>query len=342
MLRFFRRLLGILVAVAALTGCSTLSSAQPTAGAGRVVVYSGRSENLVAPVFAQFTQATGIQVEVRYGSTAELAATLLEEGQNSPADVFYAQDPGGLGAVSAAGLLAPLPADLLAQVEPRFRAEDGTWVGISGRARVIVYHSGRLGPDDLPQDVRGFTEPRWRGKIGWAPTNASFQAMVTAMRQMWGEEETRAWLLGMQANQPVVFEGNAPIVAAVGHGEIEVGLVNHYYLYRFLREEGETFPARNHFMNNGGPDSLILVSGIGRLAGGKNPENALKLIQFLLSPVAQQYFASQTYEYPVVAGVNPERGLPPLESLTAAAIRPEQLADLQGTLNLLHETGILP
>jgi iron(III) transport system substrate-binding protein len=190
--------------------------------------------------------------------------------------------------------------------------------------------------------VRGFTDPRWRGKIGWAPTNASFQAMVTAMRQMWGDEETRAWLLGMQANQPVVFEGNAPIVAAVGNGEIEVGLVNHYYLYRFLREQGESFPARNHFMNNGGPDALILVSGIGRLASGKNPENALKLIRFLLSPVAQQYFAGQTYEYPLVAGVNPERGLPPLESLTAAAIRPEQLADLQGTLNLLHETGILP
>ncbi len=335
--RFF-----IILAVVALAGCSTLSAAPSTPNAGRVVVYSGRSENLVAPVFAQFTQATGIQVEVRYGGTAELAATLLEEGQNSPADVFYAQDPGGLGAVAAAGLLASLPEELLTQVAPQFRAEDGAWVGISGRVRVVVYNTERLRPEDLPQDVRGFTDPRWRGKIGWAPTNASFQAMVTAMRQMWGDEETRAWLLGMQANQPVVFEGNAPIVAAVGNGEIEVGLVNHYYLYRFLREQGESFPARNHFMNNGGPDALILVSGIGRLASGKNPENALKLIRFLLSPVAQQYFAGQTYEYPLVAGVNPERGLPPLESLTAAAIRPEQLADLQGTLNLLHETGILP
>lgn len=341
MSRFFGSLLVILVVVA-LAGCSVLPAAPSTPNAGRVVVYSGRSENLVAPVFAQFTQATGVQVEVRYGGTAELAATLLEEGQNSPADVFYAQDPGGLGAVAAADLLAPLPEDLLTQVAPQFRAEDGTWVGISGRARVVVYNTERLRPEDLPQDVRGFTAPRWRGKIGWAPTNASFQAMVTAMRQMWGEEETRAWLVGMQANQPVVFEGNAPIVAAVGNGEIEVGLVNHYYLYRFLREQGESFPARNYFMNNGGPDSLILVSGIGRLAGGKNPENALKLIRFLLSPVAQQYFAGQTYEYPLVAGVNPERGLPPLESLTGAAIPAEQLADLQGTLNLLHATGILP
>lgn len=341
MSRFFYGLL-VILAVVALAGCSTLSAAPSTPNAGRVVVYSGRSENLVAPVFAQFTQATGVQVEVRYGGTAELAATLLEEGRNSPADVFYAQDPGGLGAVAAADLLVPLPEDLLTQVAPQFRAEDGTWVGISGRARVVVYNTERLRPEDLPQDVRGFTTPRWRGKIGWAPTNASFQAMVTAMRQMWGEEETRAWLVGMQANQPVVFESNAPIVAAVGNGEIEIGLVNHYYLYRFLREQGESFPARNHFMNNGGPDSLILVSGIGRLAGGKNPENALKLIRFLLSPMAQQYFAGQTYEYPLVAGVNPERGLPPLESLTAAAIRPEQLADLQGTLNLLHETGILP
>ena len=341
MIRLFQRLLFTLMTIT-LAGCSALSTAQSTPNAGHVVVYSGRSENLVAPVFAQFTQTTGVRVEVRYGSTAELAATLLEEGRSSPADIFYAQDPGGLGAVTAAGLLAPLPDDLLSPVAPHFRAEDGTWVGVSGRARVVVYNTKRLRPEDLPQDLRGFTDPRWRGKIGWAPTNASFQAMVTAMRKMWGEDETRAWLLGIQANQPVVFEGNAPIVAAVGNGEIEIGFVNHYYLYRFLREQGETFPARNYFMNNGGPDSLILVSGIGRLTSGKNPENALKLIRFLLSPVAQQYFASQTYEYPVIAGVNPERGLPPLDSLTSAVINPEQLADLQGTLDLLHATGILP
>ncbi|GIV65674.1 MAG: iron ABC transporter substrate-binding protein [Bellilinea sp.] len=327
---------------AILAGCTTFSASSQSQDAGRLVIYSGRSESLVAPIIEQFSQASGVKVEVRYGNTSELAATLLEEGKNSPADVFYAQDPGGLGAVANAGLLAELPDSTLEKVESRFRSATGLWVGISGRARVVVYNTQRLQPADLPADLFGFTDPRWKGKIGWAPTNASFQAMVTAMRQMWGEEKTRQWLEGILANQPVVYDGNTAVVAAVGSGEVEVGFVNHYYLYRFLREQGESFPARNHFMNNGGPDSLVMVSGIGRLAAGKNEENALKFINFLLSPVAQQYFAGQTFEYPLVAGVQTEAGLTSLESLNAANISVDQLADLEGTLNLLRETGVLP
>ncbi len=325
-----------------LVGCASFSASSQAEDAGSLIIYSGRSESLVRPVIEQFAQVSGIKVEVRYGNTAELAATLLEEGKNSPADVFYAQDPGGLGAVANAGLLAVLPDETLEKVESRFRSAQGLWVGISGRARVVVYNSQRLQPEDLPADLFGFTDPRWKGKIGWAPTNASFQAMVTAMRQMWGEEKTRQWLLGILANQPVVYDGNTAIVAAVGSGEIEVGFVNHYYLYRFLKEQGDSFAARNHFLNNGGPDSLVMVSGIGRLAAGKNEENALKFIHFLLSPVAQQYFAAQTNEYPLVAGVQTAAGLAPLESLNAANISVDQLADLEGTLNLLRETGVLP
>jgi iron(III) transport system substrate-binding protein len=328
--------------VALLAGCASFTASSQAEDAGRLVIYSGRSESLVAPVIEQFSQASGVKVDVRYGNTAELAATLLEEGKNSPADIFYAQDPGGLGAVAMAGLLAELPEELLNKVDNRFRSADGLWVGISGRVRVVVYNTQRLQPQDLPPDLFGFTDPRWKGKIGWAPTNASFQAMVTAMRQMWGEEKTRAWLTGILANQPVVYDGNTAIVAAVGSGEIEVGFVNHYYLYRFLKEQGESFPARNHFLNNGGPDSLVLVSGIGRLASGKNEENALKFINFLLSPVAQQYFAGQTFEYPLVAGVQMQAGLTPLENMNAANITVDQLADLEGTLNLLRDTGVLP
>ncbi|GAP11659.1 ABC-type Fe3+ transport system, periplasmic component [Bellilinea caldifistulae] len=334
--------LTLLLLAAILAGCASFSASSQAQDAGRLVIYSGRSESLVAPIIEQFSQASGIKVEVRYGNTSELAATLLEEGKNSPADVFYAQDPGGLGAVANAGLLAELPNETLDKVESRFRSAQGLWVGISGRARVVVYNTQLLKAEDLPADLFGFTEPRWKGKIGWAPTNASFQAMVTAMRQMWGEEKTRQWLVGILANQPVVYDGNTAVVAAVGSGEIEVGFVNHYYLYRFLREQGNSFPARNHFMNNGGPDSLVMVSGIGRLATSKNEENALKFINFLLSPVAQQYFAGQTYEYPLVAGVQTEADLPPLESLNSAGITVDQLADLEGTLNLLRETGVLP
>ncbi|MFQ5615242.1 MAG: extracellular solute-binding protein, partial [Anaerolineales bacterium] len=209
-----------------LASCSLADQANTNPnGTGKLVIYSGRSESLVGPIIADFEQAAGIQVEVRYGNTAELAATLLEEGDNTPADIFWAQDPGGLGAIAQAGMLAELPQDILDAVDPRFRSPDGVWVGISGRARVIVYNTDAFSPDDLPDDIWGFTDPKWQGKIGWAPTNGSFQVMVTGMRKAWGEERTREWLEGILANEPVVYEKNTPIVAAVGAGEVQVGFV---------------------------------------------------------------------------------------------------------------------
>ncbi|GIV78330.1 iron ABC transporter substrate-binding protein [Litorilinea aerophila] len=339
--------LSALLLVAMVAACAPVQpaapgEAAPAADAGSLVIYSGRSENLVQPIIDRFAESTGIQVEVRYGSTPEVAATLLEEGANSPADVFFAQDPGGLGAVMNAGLLADLPEEILNRVKPRFRSPAGKWVGVSGRARVVVYNTEMLTEADLPADIWDFVDPQWAGRIGWAPTNASFQAMVTAMRVAWGEEKTRQWLEGILANDPVVFEGNSPIVAAVGAGEIEVGFVNHYYLYRFLREEGEDFKARNYFLPGGGPGSLVMVAGVGQLAAARNPENAQKFIEFLVSPEAQQYFTEQTYEYPVIDDVPPPEGLVPLEELNAIDIDLADLADLQGTTRLLSEVGVLP
>lgn len=314
--------------------------------AGSLVVYSGRSESLVQPVIDEFEAATGIEVSVRYGSTPELTGVLLEEGANSPADVFYAQDPGGLGAVQAAGLLQPLPESVLAAAPERFRATDGTWVGISGRARVVVYNTDAIADPaaQLPADIYDFVDPEWSGRLGWAPTNASFQAMVTAMRKTWGEEKTRAWLEGIQANNPMVFESNTPIVEAVGAGEIDAGFVNHYYLYRFLSEQGESFAARNYFLPGGGPGSLILVSGAGILNSAENVDNARQFIEFLLSASGQQYFATQTFEYPVLRdGINLPASLPPIADLEAGAIHIPlaDLADLQGTQDMLIDLGII-
>jgi iron(III) transport system substrate-binding protein len=320
-----------------------LSACAPRAASAdqrTLVVYSGRSESLVGPIIEQFEQASGVKVEVRWGDTPELAATLLEEGQRSPADVFFAQDPGALGAVIE--MLAPLSAETLEVVDERFRDPQGRWVGISGRARTLVYNTQTLSPADLPADINGLTDPRWKGQIGWAPTNASFQTMVTAMRVLWGEEKTREWLAGMVANQPVAYERNAAIVAAVGAGEVSVGLVNHYYLFRFLQEEGDSFPARNYFFPGGGPESLVMPAGAGVLKTAKNPEDAERFIQFLLSPVAQQYFATQTVEYPLVEGVVINRDLSPLDELNAARVDLSDLSDLQGTVELLREQGVLP
>jgi len=313
--------------------------------ANRLVIYSGRRESLVEPIIDQFRQATGIDVDVRYGSTAELAGVLLEEGVNSPADLFYAQDPGGLGAIQAADLLAQLPEETLALVPERFVSPAGEWVGISGRARTVAYNTEAISDPatELPDDLWGFTAPEWEGRLGWAPTNGSFQAMVTAMRAIWGDERTGEWLLAIQANDPVVYDGNTPIVAAVGSGEIDAGFVNHYYLYRFLAEDGQDFGARNYFLPGGGPGSLIMVSGAGILRSAANPDNAQKFIDFLLSVPGQQYFAAQTVEYPLVEGVTTADGLPPLAELDEVAVDIDlaQLADLAGTQEMLLDLGII-
>ena len=306
----------------------------------KLVIYSGRSESLVGPIIEQFKVASGIDVDVRWGSTPELAATLLEEGKNSPADVFFAQDPGGLGAVI--NMLAPLPGDVTANIAPNLRDPSDRWVGISGRVRVIVYNPDRIDSADIPDDMMEFTNPEWKGRIGWAPTNASFQTMVTAMRKIWGEEKTRQWLEGILANQPVEYERNTMILAGVAAGEVDIGFSNHYYLYRFLQEEGEGFRARNHFQSGGGPGSLMMVAGAGVLETSKNKDAAVKYISFMLSPVAQQYFATQTNEYPLVEGVITPGDLPPLKDLISADVPLSELSDLKGTVDLLRQVGALP
>ena len=306
---------------------------------GSLVVYSGRSESLVGPIIQQFREATGIDVQVKYGSTSEMAATLQEEGGGSPADVFWAQDPGALGALSP--MFKPLPSDVSLAVPEWARASDGSWVGVSGRARVIVYNTD-LSEDELPKSVQELTDPKWEGRIGWPPTNASFRVMVTAMRHLWGEDETRAWLEGMLANDIKVFPKNTPIVDAAGKGEVDVGLVNHYYLHRFLAEHGDDFGARNLFLNDGGPGSLVMVAGTGILSTGPNQRNAEVFVRFLLSRVAQQYFAASTYEYPLIEGVKTHRLLPPIESLNGPDIDFALLDDLAGTEELLRSVGVIP
>ena len=312
----------------------------PAEDPGELIIYSGRSESLVDPIIQQFKGTTGIDVKVKYAGTGALAATLLEEGANSPADVFYAQDPGGLAAVSE--MMTELPADIIEMTPEWARSAEGHWVGITGRARVVVYGTDKLTEADLPDDLWGFTEPEWKGRVGWAPTNGSFQAMVTALRAGWGEERTEEWLRAMIDNDVKIYPKNTPQVAAAAAGEIDVGLVNHYYLYRFIAEEGEDFAARNAHLRGAGPGSIVLVSGAGILETADNPENAEAFIRFLLSSVGQQYFAGQTFEYPMVEGVRPSVLLTPLADIEQPDITLADLSDLAGTQALLQKTGALP
>ena len=332
-------LCAIALATAACASDTPGSSPAPEAG-GTLTLYSGRGEELVGPLVEAFESETGIDVEVRYGDTAELAAAIAEEGDRSPADVFWAQDGGALGAVAGEGGLTELPDDVLDAVDPGFRAADGVWVGTSGRARVLVYNTDLV--DDPPASVFDLTGERWKGKIGWAPTNGSFQAFVTAMRVVEGEDTTTSWLGDMDANDTQVYASNTPIVHAVAAGEIEAGLVNHYYLFNLSKEDpsiAET--AANHFFDQGDIGNLVNVAGVGVLGSTDDTESALRFVRFLLSPSSAQYFAEETSEYPLAADAEPDERLPALDDIGAPEIDLSDLVDLRGTLELLRSTGVL-
>jgi iron(III) transport system substrate-binding protein len=306
-----------------------------------LTVYSGRSEGLIGPILEQFTADTGIQVEVRYGSTAEMAATILEEGDNSPADVYIAQDAGALGALSAEGRLLPLSVDILERVPAEFSSTEGQWVGISGRVRVLVYNTELISPEQLPTSILDLVNPEWQGLIGWAPTNASLQANVTAMRVLLGEDATRDWLTGIVANGAVAYEGNGAVVQAVIDGEVAVGLVNHYYIFSFLAQAPDA-PVAMHFFPGGDVGSLVNIAGAAIVNTSDTPGLAQRLVLYLLSVKAQQYFSEETSEYPLVVGLAARPELPPLDTIESPAIDLSALSDLEPSVALLQETGAIP
>jgi iron(III) transport system substrate-binding protein len=324
----------ILVVVAALVLAATACSSSDEA----LTVYSGRSEELVGPLIEQFEQDTGIEVTVRYAGSTELAATILEEGDNSPADVFFAQDPASLGRVALEDLFAELPQDVLADVPAAFSDDDGLWVGTSGRARVLVVSDDAEA--EAPPTVNGLTDDTWNGRLGIAPGNGSFLAFVAAMILIDGEEATAEWLDAIAANDPVRFESNSPIVAAADEGSIDGGLVNHYYLLRLLAEQGDV-SAENWFFA-GGPGALVMPAGAGILAESDQEDDAVTFIEYLLSTDSQSYFATETFEYPLLAGVAEPEGLPALAEINAPAIKLSALASvLDRATELVSEAGLL-
>ncbi|MEA1902259.1 MAG: extracellular solute-binding protein [Actinomycetota bacterium] len=321
----------------AIVGALALSACATGDGEGPLVVYSGRSEELIQPLIESFTRSSGIEVEVRYAGSTDLAATLLQEGDATDADVFFAQDPASLGSVS--DLMAELDASLLDLVDPKFADRDGRWVGTSGRVRTFVYNTAT--PIALPQTIDEVTDSRWGGQVGVAPTNGSFLAFVSAMILERGEAATLEWLEALAANDPIDYPKNSPIVAAADAGEVGGGLVNHYYLLR-LRAEGEGSNSENWFIPAGDVGSLVMPAGAGIIAGSDMAEAAQEFIEFLLSDEAQTYFATETYEFPMTAGIDPAVGLPSLSEINAPDIDLSQLADvLDDATRLVTEAGLV-
>jgi iron(III) transport system substrate-binding protein len=332
----FKKPLALVVAVFAAVSVSGCTAEAALPDKSSITVYAGRSEALIQPMVDQFTLDTGIDVEVRYAGSAELAAQLLEEGQNSPADVFFAQDAGALGAVAKAGLLTKLPDEISGLVSPQYSAADGSWVGVSGRVRVFVYNPDTVA--NVPSSVFDLAEPEWQGRIGIAPTHASFQAVVTAMRVLHGEDKTLEWLRAMKTNA-VIYEKNSAILEAVESKIVDAGLINHYYWFAMGREIGfDNLTSRLGQFEARDVGNLINAAGVGIVS---DSNAARSFVEYLLSKTGQQYFVDETSEYPLISGIEAGVDLTPLSQIPAPDIDLSDLDSLEETLNLIREAGLI-
>lgn len=296
----------------------------------------------MGPLIERFEQETGIETQVRYGNSAEMGAALLEEGEGTPADLFYSQEVGAVGVLDSAGLLSPLPSDLVEKVDQRFRPRNGSnWVGVTGRSRVLVVNPDLI--SDMPESIEEVADPKYKSQVAWAPSNASFQAFITAFRVSQGEQAASDWLDAMIANDAQLYDNNVDILEAVNSGEMGIGLINHYYWARMANEVGgpENMGAELVFLTGDDPGALVNATAVAITKGGADNPAALRFVEFLLSEEGQTYFEEETKEYPLVAGVPSPAGVPPLEDLQGPALDLTDLESLETTIALLTDKGLL-
>jgi iron(III) transport system substrate-binding protein len=327
-------------------GCGFDTTADSGGGAEEpetegITLYSGRIPAAIGGAVDAYEAQAQRDVQVRYAETADLAATLVEEGDASPADAFFAQEPGAIGAVADAGLLARLPGDVLELVPPRYRDPQGRWVGVTGRARVIAYNRDAVPRAELPRSPFGLTAPRWRDRVGWSPASSSMQEYVTALRARYGDERTRAWLEAMVENGAKAYPNNVTIRDAIADGEIDVGLINHYYVAQAVAEGGPGYPVEVYFPP-GGLGSLMLLTTVGVLESSERMPEALAFVRSLLSAPSQEFFTTSSKEYPLAIGSEPDPSLSvPLSQVPSPGGDLVDLDQLQATIELMQKAGAL-
>ena len=322
-----------------------LAATLVTSGCGddgpSIVVYNAQHEELLVDLAADFTEQTGIDVQLRNGKDLEMSAQLVAEGTASPADVFLTENTPAMAQVERAGLLEPLDPELTSSIPEQYRPTSGAWTGFVARSTVLVYNTDLVDPDELPDSILDLADPEWAGRISFSPTGADFQAIVAAVLDLEGEDATRAWLAGIKANG-TVYDGNNVVLQSVDSGQSEVGIIYHYYWYRDQAENGDVSDnSELYFFGDQDPGAFVSVSGAGILASSEHQADAQKFIAYLTSEGGQQVLAdSYALEYPLNPAVQLDPPVRPLSDLQPPAVN---VSDLDGAtvVELMTEAGFL-
>ncbi|MFC7504688.1 iron ABC transporter substrate-binding protein [Nocardioides sp. CPCC 206347] len=305
----------------------------------KLVIYNAQHEPLLKELAPAFTKETGIEVELRNGKDLELSNQLVQEGDASPADVFLTENSPAMSQVEAAGLFEKLPADLVAPIPAQYRPRSGLWTGFVARSTVLVYNTDKVQPSDLPASLLDLAKPEWKGRLSFSPTGADFQAIVAAVLELEGAEATKAWLEGIKENGKV-YDGNNLVLEAVDSGEIEVGIVYHYYWERDHKENGDVSDnSEQYYFTKQDPGAFVSVSGAGVLKSSDMKDEAEQFIEFLVNEKGQQVLAdSYALEYPLNPAVQLEGVAKPFSELQPPEINVSDL-DAKATFALMTEVG---
>jgi iron(III) transport system substrate-binding protein len=332
----------LLATVLALTACGSTSGSSSSGSATTITLYNGQHEQTTAKLVAGFEKQTQIKVKVRSDDEDVLGNQIMQEGGSSPADVFYTENTPVLEDLQEKGLLAPITASTLAAVPAKYSSPQGDWVGVSGRVSVLVYNTSQIKASELPSSILELAQPKWKGKLGFAPSETDFQPLVTSITKLDGEAAAEKWLKGLQANSKV-YPDNETVVAQVNNGESTVGLINHYYWYRLRDEVGASgMHSALHYYAPQDPGYLLNVSGAAVLKSSKQQAAAQKFVAFLVSKEGQEILAhSHSYEYPIGSGVLTAQPLKPFDQLQLAPITIEDLGNGHAPLELEQKLGLL-
>lgn len=330
---------GILLGAGTLLGVPALRGAH-AADAATLTLYNGQHAKTTQKLVDAFTQATGIRVEIRKGSSTQLANQIIEEGDRSPADVFYAEESPPVAALAEKGLLAPLPKDTLDQVIPGYTAGDGTWTGVTARCRVTVYNRDMVQASELPASVLDMATAAWKDRVGFVPTSGAFQEQLIAIKLLKGRDAALNWLKGLK-QYGRIYNGNMAAMRAVERGEIATALVNNYYWYIVATEVGaDKMKSGLHYAGPKDPGGLITVSAAGILKTARNQDAARQLLAFMVSQAGQEAIADTVAEYPLRPGVKSPFDLKPFDALNPPPVSPADLGDAADALALRREAGL--